>query len=327
MDTQSTAYDHADTDCLPYRHNCVRDLAWAIFSPALVSSVQCNTALVPAARFEMTAARKRFLQALDDNPEPLTAFLRPVQNRFLGIYFEQLWRFFLTHDSETTLLAHNQQFVHEKQTLGELDFLYRCHRRDAIVHLEVAVKFYLGFVVSSPQNLCDDSHWLGPNCADRLDLKLSHLRIHQLALVQHPHVSEILRKRKILPSQQEIAMHGYLYFQQGINGTCDVVSPASASSAHLRSYWIRVHDLRDKLKNLPPEEQAIKRYRLVPRQEWLCAHNLPSPGLLNVDGLLSMIDAEFSAPLRQPVLCERYCERQRAADSRFFIVPWPRKKQ
>ena len=77
------------------------------------------------------------------------------------------------------LTARNLPIMRDRRTLGELDFVYYCQHRQRHVHLETAVKFYLGVPAAhklqwtaQQQPALSWSQWLGPGCKDRLDLKL-----------------------------------------------------------------------------------------------------------------------------------------------------------
>ncbi|MEZ5448189.1 MAG: DUF1853 family protein [Thiolinea sp.] len=55
-----------------------------------------------------------------------------------------------------------------ERTLGELDFIVRRVADDAVLHLEVAVKFYLGHAAGQG-GLAQMANWHGPSLQDRLD--------------------------------------------------------------------------------------------------------------------------------------------------------------
>ncbi|MEQ8803961.1 MAG: DUF1853 family protein, partial [Haliea sp.] len=123
----------------------VRDLAWACLGPPLLQMETLKSASgVTTASLTLTAARARWLQQLDRQPQPLLTWLEARPATRLGLYFEHLWHFFLQQDSATELIAHNLPLSSNGRTVGEFDCLYYCHERRRPVHLELAVKFYLG---------------------------------------------------------------------------------------------------------------------------------------------------------------------------------------
>lgn len=306
-----------------YSNNCVRDLAWAIFSPPMVLHIHTALGTAGAPEFELTPARRRWLAALDADPAPLLAFLARRHSRFLGVYFEALWRFFLTHDDEVTLLACNRQVIEDGRTVGEFDIFYRCHRRNATVHLELAVKFYLGMPIHTDDDLRQPSFWLGPNCIDRLDLKISHLGTHQLPLIGHARAQDWLQQEQLQPDIQEAAFHGYLYYPWQL----ETPTPIAANARRLHSFWLR-DDQLEKLRG-----SDLKKYRIVPRLQWLCAHHAPNNEWQSFGDFRQKVKEELNGVLVQPVLCEETDVEAMAAPRRFFIAPqdwpalhWPRKK-
>jgi len=162
-----------------FEHPLVRDLCW-VLSP----SFDLLTDLPPYRRFlppQQAHVLLDWLHQLERYPQPLEDFMAAQAYRRLGHHFEQLVLFYLSHAPETPfrVLDHNRPVYTlnaqgHRVTKGEVDSLLADGGRT--VHLEVAVKFYLG--VADKEHV----HWLGPGLEDRLDLKLSHLREHQLPL-------------------------------------------------------------------------------------------------------------------------------------------------
>lgn len=331
MDTTTPTDDCTSIDPSRFRHDCVRDLAWAVFSPPMVTAIATARGTARAPDFAPTGARLQWLRALDADPTPLLEHLQSVQSRFLGIYFEALWRYFLLHDNDVTLLRYNRQLIDNGRTLGEFDILYHCHRRDLTVHLELAVKFYLGMPVADKTDLHHAQFWLGPNCADRLDLKLAHLRTHQLALLDHHIARHWLDAEQLKPTEQEIALHGYLYYPWPDVTVREAYAPRDASPTHLSSFWLRAAALA----RLHHETANECHYRIVPKMQWLCTHdnNDNDHAWHDFATVSQMIAQEFVAPLRQPVLCEEARLDNRHVTRRFFVAPddwpalhWPRRK-
>lgn len=98
----------------------------------------------------------------------------------LGRRFESLLTALFEQSEHAKLLGHGIVVKDQKQTIGELDYLIELP--DRIIHLEVAIKFYAG--IGSSIDRLSQSAWVGPSCQDRLDLKINHLKNHQLPLSQ-----------------------------------------------------------------------------------------------------------------------------------------------
>ncbi|MCB1842399.1 MAG: DUF1853 family protein [Halioglobus sp.] len=191
----------------------MRDLAAACFGEPLLlaADIPGADAWLRDARPALTAARRAWLQALDDNPAPLLAFLSRPGGTRVGLYFERLWQFFLAADPATELLAHNLPVHVAGRTLGEFDCLYYCRESGVHVHLELAVKWYLG--IAPPA----DTHtqWLGPDARDTLARKLQHMLTRQLRLGLHAAAQPVLARLGITRLERAIVLRGSLFQPTG----------------------------------------------------------------------------------------------------------------
>lgn len=243
-----------------FQHQQVRDLAWACLSPPLLQNLPASDVHICT-----TGDHRRdesWLAALDQDPSFLLAELTKYKSTRLGIYFENLLRFYWQQDQHTELLAHNLQVqapdVGELKgsTQGAFDFLLRT--QDQFWHIESAVKFYLG-VPDGSTGPSQWSRWIGPNCNDRLDIKLNHLRDHQLALCANVHAQK--RLAEIAGSAQNwhkgLRFQGYLFYP----ALQSMSAPIASNPQHLRGSWWYLQDFLQ----LDP-----KGYWLVlPRERWL----------------------------------------------------------
>jgi hypothetical protein len=180
----------------------VHHLFWCLFSPDLVTIENSQSIKIP-----FNSQLTQWLTELDRHPDPLFAYLLQANSTLLGGYFECLWQFFFKFNPEWQLLAHNVQVIEKKQTLGELDII--ASHQGAAAHLELAVKFYLQHPDHDGQQC---QHWLGPQCKDRLDLKLDKLQNKQLPFLAHPATQAAMKRRKLpSPTQQHLILKGYLF--------------------------------------------------------------------------------------------------------------------
>ena len=176
-----------------YNTDAVRDLAHACFGHNLLNQFdglgntfndKPSNAEIRSPDIALTEERLAWLQYLDRRPNSLHAHLDALKTRRLGMYFEALWQFFIQHDSQLELIAHNVAVVDGGRTLGEFDILYRDIHSNEGAHLELAVKFFLNQQLDSNASPALDQ-WLGPNTNDRLDKKQHRnpLRLHLLILL------------------------------------------------------------------------------------------------------------------------------------------------
>lgn len=194
--------------------------------------------------------------ALDQNPQPLLDVLNQLKSRALGHHFEALIGYWLTIISPNyQMLTHNLQLHHDGRTLGELDFIVRDLQSDAVIHLEVSVKFYMGL---SPQS--SQYRWFGPNLKDCLGKKVDHLKQHQTQLsILYP---------ELIPQtidQRCCCIKGRLFYPEQES---DRSGPDGINLNHLRGVW--GEDVAGFVRNngfeiVPSNSQ----YLAIKKQQWL----------------------------------------------------------
>lgn len=218
-------------DITRWKHRVVRDLAWVIASPALVSGYYSG---VDWWGDDFLAAEYRdclpALQQLDINPEPLIDHLDLLTTKALGHRFEALVAFWLGLSPNYDLIDRNIQIQGEGRTLGELDFIIRDLRSHAVIHLEVTVKFYMGM-----KDLSDCMNWYGSNLKDSFGKKLEHLEQHQSQLsLLYP------ERIKYQVDQRCCLVKGRLFYPVSTDistGLVEVKQPKCVTTNHLQGVW------------------------------------------------------------------------------------------
>ncbi len=298
-------------------HPAVRDLAWAVFSEDLILAESVGSAshsLERCGLSQLTPAREAWLRQLDRSPDALLAHVSAVREQRLGLYFESLWHFFLDSDPESDLLAHNLPVREGGRTVGEFDCLYRCRKRDQVVHLELAVKFYLYTGAGSGGTGDGRADWLGPGRRDRLDRKLDHLATRQTRLADDSGARRLLEARGLVPGRREVAVKGRLF--RRTDQAC--LPPPGFNPAQSLLNWVTP----DTLNELLTDKHAA--YALIlPRRCWLSPLHLseaPIPDLLPLcpdrGVALQRQLANECRPVLVASLDNEYRERQR-----FFVAP------
>jgi hypothetical protein len=274
---------------------------------------------VQSCALQLTPARQRWLFELDQHPAPLHEYLTQHPTHRLGKYYEQLWHFFLQQDPETELLAHNLPVQGEHRTLGEFDCIYYCARRDCHVHLELAVKYYLGVNGNSAADVAADAErWLGPDSRDSLDAKLEQLLRRQIVLGDLPEAQPALRGLGITNLEKEIALKGYLFWPRHKQ------MEAPAYNAECRhNHWLHYNELEAYCAVLDASSMVM-----LPRLRWLSkAHCINRAERIPTDILAQRVAEHFS---RDPFpLLIAALNHSGGEQSRFFVTPdrWPQAGQ
>lgn len=115
----------------------------------------------------------------------------------LGKRMEEFFKYFIAHYTTDQLLAHSQQIIQNKQTLGELDFLLRNSISGEVSHVELIYKFFL----YDPDVFLEEDKWTGPNHRDSLSRKKRHLLDKQFPLLHRKETKEILSELDLTSDQ------------------------------------------------------------------------------------------------------------------------------
>lgn len=216
----------------------------------------------------------------------------------LGIYFENLWEFAFAQHPDYRLLHRNLPLRMENRTLGELDFVVRHLPGGATEHWEIAVKFYLRVT---------DEYWIGPGLRDRLDIKLSRMREHQLPLIRQPAARELLRQRDIHIDRQWALMPGRLFLPLGEEGA---PLHADINPACCDFWWATLDEFQYRFSGY------AHRWIRLPKRTWLAERGYRAGGGDSCEELAGKLGGEA---LRRPA-CVAAREAYREV-SRGFIVP------
>lgn len=209
----------------------VRHLAWLCGAPSLVD-IGPGFSLAD----HLPDDTLERLLALDRNPKPLLTHLENGQSQRLGHYFERLFHYALASILEWPVLLRNTPVRDSTgRTLGELDFVVRNPSSGQLTHIEVAVKFYLGYVDGG------ETTWFGPNAHDRLDLKTRRMIDHQCRMTERAETRVMLGTHELdSPVTPAMALPGNLFYPAfGPQAS----APSWAHTQHERGYWIRHSDL------------------------------------------------------------------------------------
>ncbi len=142
----------------------------------------------------------------------------------LGKRVEYFFDAIIAQSSTYERVLRNIQIIHDKQTLGELDFILFDKRKEKYIHIEMQYKFYL--YDDSFENEMD--RYIGPNRNDTLVLKLQRLKNKQFPLLFNELTKGYLKNVDLNNIEQKILFKANIFLPRNlknkklslINNTC-----------------------------------------------------------------------------------------------------------
>lgn len=155
----------------------------------------------------------------------------------LGKRMELFFQYYVTHFAEEEILAHNEQVIFDKKTLGELDFILKNSRTQEVTHVELVYKFYL----FDPSISGDITHWIGPNRRDSFPEKLNRLKTQQFPLLHRKETLPILKRLNVDPTKiiQKLCFKANLFLPKKLAEKRDfsMINPEA-----LAGFWIKASE-------------------------------------------------------------------------------------
>lgn len=188
------------------------------------------------------------------------------ENLVLGKRMESFFSFAIQNSPEYNLIAENLQIVHDKITIGEIDFILENAGNEDKLHIEMVYKFYL----YDPTFKEEVQRWIGPNRKDSLPQKIKKLQDKQLPLLYHPETSRYLGLSNINNQElkQQVCFKAQLFVPLGMLGQ----TFALINNSCICGYWINLCEFDQ--KNYSPNEFYIPKKTDWPidparNDEWL----------------------------------------------------------
>jgi len=299
-----------------FYNKIVSDLNWVINSPAVFTDCCKSLHKIEYNSLFSPESCSISLIELDKNPFRLHDFLNSRNIHLIGKYFEVLLEFALINSISIEMIISNVQIKkRNRDTLGEIDFLYRDISSGKIIHLEAAGKFYLAY-----KNESNWENFIGPNPADNLRLKMDHLLNHQSVITTLPETRDYLHSIGITEKiTQRVLLKGFIFYPYILFYSRNFIVPEFASEHHLKGWWL-------KLNEVSILENSTSRYAVLERKEWMVPAKKSFSGTLDASNLIMFVEKYFSSN-NYPLLIVELCE---SSDlylevSRGFIVSnnWP----
>lgn len=283
----------------PFKHRSVQNLAWVLYSAPLIAGRINNTTWLDMHYFTQEYQHcYPLLKKLDQQPDALIAHLNCVKSPRLGLHFEALIAYWLHISPHYEVLYQNYALHHAGRTHGEMDFIVREISTDKIIHLEVAVKFYLGNGDFHAMN-----NWHGPNRQDRLDKKYQRLVQHQTQLTR--------KYPELMPcaiDESWCLLKGRLFYPPSISETGKA---RFATAAHSLHHWVTPHQTQHR-SNTPnitsADTLAAPCYQALDKRDWLAPLTKQLALLRKLPG--------------KPEQAQCFIHwQQNKEDQRFFLIP------
>lgn len=292
----------------PLPVKALRDLHWALCAPPLFTASDraevgvCHCGLSPA---DTEAAIRARLQGWARPDSPFLQQIKGQTFHRLGAYFEALLAGWLQHHPDYELLVQGEAIREGNRTVGEVDFLYWEKTSGQLIHLEVAVKYYLS---QSGQSAWED--WVGPNPSDRLARKWPRMQQHQATLLRQPAGQAWLAARGLPTPEARVLIKGCFFSHAAMPGR---VIPDRAYAKHIQGGWLRQHEAQTQLTRLS------RHWQHLPRLAWLA----PAPRLSSAEA--RSVEAVVAARAGRPQQWRAWPERPTQPGLRVIIVPdhWP----
>ncbi|XOB61068.1 DUF1853 family protein [Campylobacterota bacterium DY0563] len=125
----------------------------------------------------------------------------------LGKRIERFFEFYINQSPNYELIKLNIQIIHNKETLGELDFLIFDKTTQKYLHIEHIYKYYL-YDISFTNEL---DRFIGPNKDDSFSQKLTKLKEKQLPLLYKDETKEYLIDLNVNAFEQKVCFKGNIY--------------------------------------------------------------------------------------------------------------------
>jgi len=298
------------------RHPVVRDLAWLLQAPDLLDTPCPGRPRLDELALDDPERRKGWLRDLEQRPEALEQAVAHRLSGRLGLYHEALWHFLIAHAPGTRLLATNLAIRDARGvTLGELDLLYRRRGDAAVVHLELAIKYYLG-LEAGPGDSTAPARWIGPGCADSLAIKSRRALTHQLTMSRRPEAQGMLAAYGPAPMEPRLALLGILFRPAAPQDGSPLPLPRGTTADALIGEWLPLSAWARYTDTLA----APVRGAFLDKPHWLAPP--PDDRLLPLSALTDALQACFRLR-RRP--CQLTLREADGARRRVFVVPdgWP----
>lgn len=134
----------------------------------------------------------------------------PTVHLPLGKRVEYFFEYLINTNEIYTLIKKNIQIIHNKNTIGELDYILEDNTRKVYLHIELIYKYYL-FIENEGNEILA---CMGPNFDDSLQKRLIKLKNKQLPILYKKESKPYLKDININKIKQKICFKGNIFLEK-----------------------------------------------------------------------------------------------------------------
>lgn len=177
----------------------------------------------------------------------------------LGKRVERFFLFYLQNSNRYTIIKNNIQVIHNKNTLGELDFLLFDKKEQNHIHVELVYKFYL-----YDNSFTDElDKYIGPNRDDTLIKKLQKLQNKQFPLLYNQLTQKYLTEINMDTINQQLCLFANIFLPKDVYRT----NLPLINNQSVQGFYINY-------KEFNTDEYTKYEYNLPHRFDWVNSPNL-----------------------------------------------------
>ncbi len=125
----------------------------------------------------------------------------------LGKRIEYFFEYFIGQGEEYEIIKNNVQIIHNKLTLGELDYIIQSNTTQKQYHIELIYKYYL--YLEHIEN--EVQRFIGPNFDDSLEKRIKKINSKQLPLLFKEETKPYLEKIDTESITQQVCFKGNIF--------------------------------------------------------------------------------------------------------------------
>jgi len=232
-----------------------------------------------------------------NNPSKIAVFFSSDEQLIVGKYFEKMVAFIFYQLPRYKVLHYSKQFFDQKHTIGEIDFILHDLIDHRTLHVEIAVKYYMGF-----KNIGKHDLWIGPNGRDTLKKKVLKLQ-DQLKLSDQLELGTV---------EKRVLLFGY-FFKHWKHSKW----PYFSNEMPDQGCWLYEYEMEDFFNR-------NEFYLIMPKYKWLGFYIDENSSFLSGAELIKEVKEQL-AIIGKGIMIVQLNAATRSIKNKLIVVPreWP----